>query len=120
MCGNFGQMVCDAVGAHTSRMLPIAAFPKLRTRSCRPERESGDGLVFPDRLPTIKEMVQLLVEEAVRRAHGNQAQAASLVGITPQGDEQATAAHPTRPSRYGAGVALGSHLAGPSTNMLFG
>ena len=77
------SMVYDAVGSHNSSMLPIAAFPRLRTRSVEPTPET-DGVVYPTRLPSLKAAVRLLVEEALKRSGGNQALAASLVGITPQ------------------------------------
>ncbi|MEZ4600239.1 MAG: sigma-54 dependent transcriptional regulator [Syntrophotaleaceae bacterium] len=46
--------------------------------------------VFPDllrnlnRLPTLKEAGRILIEEALRRSKGNQREASSLLGITPQ------------------------------------
>ncbi len=39
---------------------------------------------FPEKLPTLKEMEELLIEEALRRAQGNQGIAASILGITRQ------------------------------------
>jgi DNA-binding NtrC family response regulator len=77
------SMVYDAVGSHSSRILPIAAFPKLRARPVEPTPEA-DGVVYPSCLPSLKAAVRLLVEEALKRSGGNQALAANLVGITPQ------------------------------------
>jgi DNA-binding NtrC family response regulator len=77
-------MIWDAVSRHSSRMLGIGAFPKLRPRLGDSHPSDAEKLVFPSRLPTLKSAVDLLVEEAVRRANGNQALAAGLVGITPQ------------------------------------
>ena len=39
---------------------------------------------FPDVLPTLKEMEDLLVREALRRTRGNRSQAADLVGMARQ------------------------------------
>jgi len=39
---------------------------------------------FPDKLPTLKEMEQILIDEALRRAQGNQGLASSMLGITRQ------------------------------------
>ena len=39
---------------------------------------------FSERLPTLKQTEQLLISEAMKRANGNQAIAASLLGITRQ------------------------------------
>jgi DNA-binding NtrC family response regulator len=41
-------------------------------------------VVFPERLPTLREMDDLLVAEALSRAGGNQTQAARLLGISHQ------------------------------------
>ena len=40
--------------------------------------------LFPERLPTLKETEHYLIEEALRRADGNQGIAAGLLGITRQ------------------------------------
>jgi two-component system nitrogen regulation response regulator GlnG len=45
---------------------------------------SGQELAFPDRLPTIREVTERLIAEALDRAKGNQAIAAGMLGITPQ------------------------------------
>jgi DNA-binding NtrC family response regulator len=42
------------------------------------------SLNFPSRLPTIKKTIELLIAEAIKRASGNQALAARLLGISPQ------------------------------------
>ena len=45
---------------------------------------SSAGFDFPEKLPTLKELTERLIEEALSRAKGNQAIAAGLLGITPQ------------------------------------
>ncbi len=46
--------------------------------------EPTADLGFSEILPTIKQATELLIEEALRRAEGNQAQAARLLRISPQ------------------------------------
>ena len=41
-------------------------------------------IIFPRKLPTIKEATQALVEEAMRRADQKQSAAAAMLGITQQ------------------------------------
>lgn len=48
----------------------------------RPPAPDGQ-VVFPEKLPTVQELRGLLIEEALRRAGGNQSLAAHLVGLTP-------------------------------------
>jgi DNA-binding NtrC family response regulator len=43
---------------------------------------AGGGLVFPETLPTLKDMEQGLIDEALRRAGGNQTIAAELLGLS--------------------------------------
>ncbi len=84
-------MVFDAVSRATSGQLGSTRLHELiRERSERHktgETASEDvplALSFPARLPTLKECNQLLIQEALRRAGGNQAVAAEWLGITRQ------------------------------------
>ena len=43
-----------------------------------------EPIVFPGKLPNLKEVTRLLVAEALRRSRGNQARAAALLGISHQ------------------------------------
>ena len=45
---------------------------------------SAGGIVFPEKLPTIRETVDALVREAIRRSGGKQNAAGALIGISPQ------------------------------------
>lgn len=60
----------------------------LRSRLGSPRAGATKGptaeLGFSEILPTIKQATELLIEEALRRADGNQAQAARLLRISPQ------------------------------------
>ena len=46
--------------------------------------EAPESIVFPSRLPTIKDVTRMLVAEALKRANGNQTAAAAMVGISQQ------------------------------------
>ena len=47
-----------------------------------PPAGARDTLVFPDRLPTLKEGTRMLIEEALKRTNGNITRAAALLGIS--------------------------------------
>ena len=85
-------MVFDAVAQHQGGVLSLKTF-----RSIAFDRRNGpdDGLpagaalenlssLFPDRLPTLKEAEQALIDEALQRADGNQGIAAGMLGLTRQ------------------------------------
>jgi DNA-binding NtrC family response regulator len=86
------SMVYNAVSIHTAGKLSMDAFksdifktqPSLAGEAARPIHASGGSTVFPDPLPTLKQVERLLVDEALRRSSGNQAIAAMMLGITRQ------------------------------------
>lgn len=59
----------------------ILGVPQAPARQC-PTR--GNALEFPEELPTIREAVSALIDEAMHRAGGVQATAARYLGISPQ------------------------------------
>ena len=80
------SMVYDAVGSHQGKILSMDAFKRaigehdlvkshLRT-------DTGNPYLHLDRLPTLGEAHELLVQEALRRSEGNQSQAARMLGVT--------------------------------------
>lgn len=87
-------MVFDAMSGYTSRMLGAEAFravmaserqAAINAAAADPEQDNnGHWLATVDRLPTIKEATQLLIQEALHRAGNNQRVAAHMLGITPQ------------------------------------
>ena len=82
-------MVFDAVSRHDRGVLSMATFRQpLQTGEFVIARDFGDNLAdavrFGTKLPTLKECSTLLVDEALRRADGNQGIAAALLGITRQ------------------------------------
>jgi DNA-binding NtrC family response regulator len=89
------SMVFDAVSRHKSGRLSLDPFRSHIKRQQDREsissgaapRSEGDPaapITFGEQLPTLKEAAQLLVEEAMQRAHGNQTIAAGLLGISQQ------------------------------------
>ena len=85
------SMVHNAVTMHTGRMLSLDMF-KLHIKQEQESRESPTkteseynvSLTFGNELPTIKEVNNMLVVEAMKRADNNQTLAASMLGITRQ------------------------------------
>ena len=103
--GNIRQLralVSDAVARHRSGMLSLESFRHLVLPSVGGEESTtpvwaeesqaqpvavtvGELLHrLPGRLPTLKEAEQVLVQEAMRRARGNQGIAAAFLGISRQ------------------------------------
>jgi DNA-binding NtrC family response regulator len=84
------SMVFNAVSLHSTGKLSMDAFKTVifeRQPDLAGEAEGQDPpgrLLFPERLPTLKQAEDALVEEALRRAGGNQSIAASMLGITRQ------------------------------------
>lgn len=84
-------MVFDAVSRHKQGILSLDVFKThifqehLGDESQDMEANgSGDRIIFPQKLPTIKQATQLLVEEALQRADGNQTIAAKMLGVSQQ------------------------------------
>jgi DNA-binding NtrC family response regulator len=81
------SLVYNAVSVHRDRVLSMDTFLKT---IARPETRALDAVKGPeqnlyaglDRLPTFGEAAELLVEEAMTRAHGNQTIASRLLGIS--------------------------------------
>ena len=81
-------MIFDALVRHESHILSLESFKNaIGDRSAggrgEPGIEEGENL-FTERqaLPTIKDSIDMLIEEAMRRAEGNQASAARILGLT--------------------------------------
>ncbi len=81
------SMVYDAVSLHKQRILSMESFVKAighREEGAQPSAASPDRNPFADvaQLPTFREAMELLMEEAMSRASGNQTMAARLLGIS--------------------------------------
>ncbi|ORJ53223.1 sigma-54-dependent transcriptional regulator [Geothermobacter hydrogeniphilus] len=83
------SMVYDAVAMHRGRKLSMDAFKRAMgigfdgpaVESDDPEN-GHDPIRFGGQLPTLRAAAEALVEEAMRRADGNQGIAASMLGIS--------------------------------------
>ena len=79
-------MIYDAVSKHKSGTLSLAGFRKVIGQGATIPIDGRDeqAVSFSERLPTIKQVTELLVAEAVKRSKGNQNIAAQFLGITRQ------------------------------------
>ncbi len=85
-------MVFDAVAQHTSRILSMKHFERViqrfhSTPSSKQHSSPGDSgtrIHFSGHCPTLKEAENQVIQEALRRAKGNQGIAATLLGISRQ------------------------------------
>ena len=83
-------MVFDAVSLHKGGVLSMQRFKELVDTQLETGTAGRDmppvsrEMVFPQQLPTLKEVSQQLVDEALRRAQGNQSLAARMLGVSPQ------------------------------------
>jgi DNA-binding NtrC family response regulator len=85
-------MVLDAVAQHKSGVLSLDCFKKfikdkgdyVQPSFSLPEHGANSMMDLSGRFPTIKEVVDHMVSEALKRSNGNQGIAASLLGISRQ------------------------------------
>ncbi len=85
-------MIIDAVAQHQGGVLSLSRFKSaIEHVQSAPHPEAipvnaqeALGQWFPDRLPTLKDMEQALIDEALRRANDNQGIAAGMLGLTRQ------------------------------------
>ncbi len=89
------SLIFDAVSRHRGKVLSLRPFQQhLEENHSRPAPggahqpgpapAAGEGgVIFTGELPTLKEMADLLVQEAMRRAGGKQSLAARMLGISP-------------------------------------
>ena len=80
-------MVFNAVSMHKSKILSMGAFKQAMDQSAAPmaeEPESPHQSVFVSGkpLPRLKEVSELLIEEAMHRSKGNQSMAARLLDVS--------------------------------------
>lgn len=84
-------MVHDSVTRHQGGILSLKSFKDVMEYTQTVTDEDIEGfkgnpwpVLFSDRLPTLKEAEQILINEALRRANGNQGVAAEYLGLTRQ------------------------------------
>ena len=80
------SMIFKAVSRQKEKMLSLQPFREAmgHTGDLPRAPAAGAGIRFPDRLPTLQEITEGLIEEALSRSKGNQAIAAGMLGISPQ------------------------------------
>ncbi len=82
-------LVFDAVSVHQGGRLNLQVFRQHVGNNggpaASPLAASSRDFAFPERLPTLVEIGELLLAEALRRHGGNQTRAAKALGITRQG-----------------------------------
>lgn len=80
------RLVINAVAMSSPGDLSLALFQeaaaKAKAKVASPL--SSEEMVFPSRLPTLQQVRQLLIAEALKRSGGNQSIAAGLLGISHQ------------------------------------
>ena len=82
------SLIFDAVSRHKSRVLSIESIREKVGHSIEQLNEDSDDMLvdqyirFSEQLPTLKASEMMVIEEALRRANGNQAIAAQLLGIS--------------------------------------
>ncbi len=84
-------MIFDAITKHKSRILSLNSFKshiamsqKHKNNSFEPGHNNVNTILYPKELPTIKKGTMMLVDEAIKRAKGNQTIAAGILGISRQ------------------------------------
>jgi transcriptional regulator with PAS, ATPase and Fis domain len=80
-------MIIDAVSCSTGPVLSLRSLQKhvgASVEHAGGDAECPESLSDASVLPTINQMKQRLIEEALRRTAGNQSQAAALIGVTQQ------------------------------------
>jgi len=86
------SMIFDAVSKHQSKMLSLLSFkafisPEELNKLIGTEDRASEktpNISFAEILPTLREADQVLINEALNRARGNQTIAARMLGITQQ------------------------------------
>jgi len=86
-------MVFDAVSRHKSGVLSMESFKDKigfgqdgnqmnYSDEGNEDRSEDNTIIFPEQFPTLKDAEQMVIDEALRRANGNQTIAAQLLGMT--------------------------------------
>lgn len=80
------SMVYDAVSQHHQRKMSMDVFKKAMGRTAEAQKEvDGEGMPlvqFSEQLPTLKQVVNQLLVEAMQRAKGNQTMMATMLGLS--------------------------------------
>ena len=85
--GNVRELRQVLLRAKVASMDGIISKPVLESFGYRESgltQHQNGSIVFPEKLPTVREAVDALVREAIRRSGGKQNAAGGLIGISPQ------------------------------------
>lgn len=79
------SLIFNAVSRHDKGVLSLKSFKESLNVTTEYDHVSAPmKFSFPDKLPSIKEMQELLINEALLRSEGNQTIAAEMIGLTKQ------------------------------------
>jgi DNA-binding NtrC family response regulator len=80
------SMIFDAVSKQTEKMLSLKPIREAIGRDAQllSRKQQQELLIFQERLPTLAQVNELLINEAMKRAKGVKSTAAMLLGISPQ------------------------------------
>ena len=70
--------------SHSSFQHIFQKHQTIKTDSGEISKEESVSITFSEQLPTLKQIEQLLISEAMKRANANQSIAAQILGITRQ------------------------------------
>jgi DNA-binding NtrC family response regulator len=84
-------MVYDAAAKHESKLLSMRSFEeyigisqKAEQSALKEKKEEGNGIIYPETLPSLENANKSIIKEALKRSDGNQSLAAKLLGISQQ------------------------------------
>jgi DNA-binding NtrC family response regulator len=79
-------MIFEAVSKQSEKMLSLKSFREAMGRDARliSRDQQEELIIFKERLPTLSQADEILVNEAMKRAKGVKSTAAVLLGISPQ------------------------------------
>jgi DNA-binding NtrC family response regulator len=80
-------MVFNAVSRNTTGILSLETFKEKCGRGISgipAEQKTTESFAFPAQLPTLDELQQALISEALKRVSGNKSLAAHMIGLTRQ------------------------------------
>jgi len=80
------SLITEAVSKHRGGKLSLDVFRGAlgKTSEDFETKLQNETVIFPSVLPSLKKMSDLLIDEALKRAEGNQSVAARMLGISPQ------------------------------------
>jgi DNA-binding NtrC family response regulator len=70
-----------------------ALLEALGYRASASPHHGGNGVLFPETLPTVREVIEALIREALHRSGGKQNAAGALIGLSPQAMSKRVRSH---------------------------